>query len=352
MDYKKMDTITNKLSYIAAFISSITSIVSIALVLTGKIEEWMKTPFYQVVFLMLSVALVFCTFYFIKNIKKYKTIRGQLEAQNNILTEDVNLLRENICFGLEYLANDVNIEFIKGKKAEDNKYKLTFHKKCRAIGECKWYSGQVYFNNQLQDEKASEKFYFENQISWVDLNATARIRTYSLDGASKDHDADIYAVAKSPRYFQFHIRFGTSEGRINPAEYESFEIIYSYEVPITHWGSYINRTISYFGEPTKVNFNLNLEAIDIKKAKSQETFVKRFMDEILVFEKKPDQDPTLLSSDTFSCKREGANSDCVVIELPKTRAKKYIVSWNPQSYFGKDCQKTEIKRDSAELTAQ
>ena len=127
MDYKKMDTITNKLSYIAAFISSITSIVSIALVLTGKIEEWMKSPFYQSVFLMLSVALVFCTFYFIKNIKKYKTIRGQLEAQNNILTEDVNLLRENICFGLEYLANDVNIEFIKGKKAEDNKYKLTLN---------------------------------------------------------------------------------------------------------------------------------------------------------------------------------------------------------------------------------
>ena len=125
MDYKKMDTITNKLSYIAAFISSITSIVSIALVLTGKIEEWMKTPFYQVVFLMLSVALVFCTFYFIKNIKKYKTIRGQLEAQNNILTEDVNLLRENICFGLEYLANDVNIEFIKGKKNYEHISKMT-----------------------------------------------------------------------------------------------------------------------------------------------------------------------------------------------------------------------------------
>lgn len=172
------------------------------------------------------------------------------------------------------------------------------------------------------------------------------------DGKFDEHDAEIYAVAKSPRYFRFHIRYGTDDGRIDPSQYESFELIYSYEVPVTHWGSYINRTVSYFGESTKVFFRL--KPMQSGKVKERKRLANSFINEVLVYEKNLDADPSLLNH--ISCEEEqqtdGDGYLTLSVQLPQSRVKKYIVSWDPGVYFGKNVKRTTIARDTAELTAR
>lgn len=333
-------------------ISLIVTVVDILFAAIGIIGQFMDKQWFWGVFVSLSVILVICLFILIWTGKENKSRIEELQNDKDTLESNIKLLMENICSGLEFLSNQVTIEFIKGATAAEHKYRFIFSKKCRIVGENKWYSGQVYFNNQLQDESASESYYERNPITWEELNASARIRTFLPDGTFDEHDAEIYAVAKSPRYFRFHIRYGTSEGRIDPSQYESFELIYSYDVPITHWGSYINRTISYFGESTKVLFRL--KPTQSAKVKERKRMANDFIREVSVYEKNLDADPNLLNH--ISCQEEqqtdGDGYLTLSVQLPQSRVKKYIVSWDPSVYFGKDYKRTTIAKDTAELTAR
>lgn len=340
-------------------ISLVVTVVDVLCAAIGIFGQFMDKPWFWGMYVSLSVFLIMCLVILILNGKEKKSKIEELEnemqklqSDKDALNSDNKLLMENICTGLEFLSNQVTIEFIKGATAAEHKYKFIFSKKCRIVGENKWYSGQVYFNNQLQDENESESYYERNPISWEALNASARIRIFFPDGTFDERDAEIYAVAKSPRYFRFHIRYGTSEGRIDLSQYESFELIYSYEVPVTHWGSYINRTISYFGEPTKVFFRL--KPMQSTKVKEQKKLASSFISEVSVYEKNLDADPSLLNH--ILCKEEqqtdGDRYLTLSVQLPQSRFKKYIVSWDPSVYFGKGFKKTTIARDTAELTAR
>lgn len=67
-----------------------------------------------------------------------------------------------------------------------------------------------------------------------------------------------------------------------------------------------------------------------------------------------DADPSLLNH--ILCKEEqqtdGDRYLTLSVQLPQSRVKKYIVSWDPSVYFGKGFKKTTIARDTAELTAR
>lgn len=333
-------------------ISLVATVVDILLAVVGLIGQFMDKQWFWGVYVTLSVFLIVCLVVIVLDKREEEFRVKQLQEDKETLISDIKLLTANICSGLEFLSSQVTIEFIKGTTEAEHRYKFIFCKKCRIVGESKWYSGQVYFNNQLQNEEESESFYERNPILWEALNASARIRTFMPDGTFDEHDAEIYAVAKSPRYFRFHIRYGTDDGRIDPSQYESFELIYSYEVPVTHWGSYINRTISYFGEPTKVFFRL--KPMQSGRVKERKRLATNFMSEVLVYEKNLDADPSLLNH--ISCKEEQqADGDgylTLSVQLPPSRAKKYIVSWDPGAYFGKNVKRTTIARDTAELTAR
>lgn len=335
-----------------SIISLVATVVDILLVVIGLIGQFIDKQWFWGVYTALSVFMIVCLIVLVLDKRAEKSRIKQLQEDNDKLNSDIELLTANICSGLEFLSNQVTIEFIKGTTEAEHKYKFIFSKKCRIVGENKWYSGQVYFNNQLQNEEESENFYEKHPILWEALNASARIRTFLPDGTLNEHDAEIYAVAKSSRYFRFHIRYGTDDGRIDPSQYESFELIYSYEVPVTHWGSYINRTISYFGEPTKVFFRL--KPMQSGKVKDRKKLATTFINDVLVYEKNLDADPSLLNH--ISCKEEqqtdGDGYLTLSVQLPQNRAKKYIVSWDPSTYFGKNVKKTTIVRDTAELTAR
>lgn len=332
-----------------SIISLVATVLDILLVVVGP---FMNKQWFWGVFATLSGLLIVCLIIALLDKENDKSRIAQLQEDRNALNTNIELLTANICSGLEFLSNQVTIEFIKGKTEAEHKYKFIFSKKCRVVGENKWYGGQVYFNNELQNEDESESYYEKNPITWEALNASARIRTFLSDGTFNEHDAEIYAVAKSPRYFRFHIRYGTDEGRIDPSQYESFELIYSYEVPVTHWGSYINRTISYFGEPTKVFFRL--KPMQSGKVKDRKRLASTFINEVSVYEKNLDADPSLLSY--VSCKEEQqADGDgylTLSVQLPQSKVKKYIISWDPSVYFGKNIKRTTIARDTAELTAR
>lgn len=339
-------------------IALVVSVVDTFFTAIGIIGQFIDKPWFWGVYVALFVFLMACLAIMALNKKEDKTIIAGLQEDNatlqsdmDTLEDDITLLRANICSGLKFLSSQVTVEFIKGATKAEHKYKFTFCKECQIIGESKWYSGQVYFNNELLDEVESERYYENNPITWEALNASASIRTFLSDGTYNEHDAEIYAVAKSPRYFRFHIRYGTADGRIDPSQYERFELRYSYEVPVTHWGSYINRTISYFGEPTKVLFRLSPVSSRVRDMKK---FAYNFANEVSVYEKNLDADPNLLNY--ILCKEEqpqdGDRYLTLSVQLPQTRAKKYVVSWDPSVYFGKEFKRTTIARDTAELTAQ
>ncbi len=350
-----MDFIKDKIGYISLGVSAVNLLTAII----GLITKLFSQPWFQGVYIAFSLLVLLCFGYLLhekkKNTKAIEDLKiekdeeiNKLESEKTDLSNENYLFKSNICSGLELLSNKVTIEFIKGSTPSDCKYKLTFCKTCRVIGENKWYSGQVYFNNKLFDETESEDFYEKNRIDWETLKASARIKTYQYHPYMEVvQDAEIYAVAKSSRYFQFHIRYGTSGGRIDPKKYDKFEIIYSYEVPISHWGSYINRTVSCFGEPTEVVFKLCKNG----RAKQQREFAHIFSDSVCVYEKKLDDEPSLL--DSVHCEEPELDGEYINIrvKIPSSRAKKFVVSWDPSKYFGKDFQRTEIVKDSAELTA-
>ena len=176
------------------------------------------------------------------------------EEEIEKLKKRSNVLIELAYNGVEFTDNTVTIHFDKKNKM----YHLQFEKQFKIITDIvpEYYSAQFYANRFITNKEKAKQFYDKNPLDWNKLNVKAWI-SYKTPNSKKytnDKPLEIVSICNNTNYIPFkimykHLKTGAKIDLIKDTE---VRIKYSYDVPISHWGSYINRTISYFGESAKV----------------------------------------------------------------------------------------------------
>lgn len=264
------------------------------------------------------------------------------DKRNNELSEEINnknsiidLLEQNIHQGVKYTNNEVIVTLDKNKKL----YRFEFIKEFEIISDNspRWYSAQFYANKILKDKNESKEYYENNIIKWEDLKVRATI-SYLHPGSQKFTNP-VYLVIDNitdeNNYIPFNIQYITFRDKrtLNIKKGTKVKLKYCYNVPIHLWGSYLNRTISYFGEPTVVRLKHATDTdFDIKVSSLNGI------------------DCAPLDTEDYIITIDEENEYTVrTITLKSYPFAKYRVWWDSEKYFEND-ETTEDTADNSQLT--
>lgn len=263
--------------------------------------------------------------------EQYTSLATSEDIETNInLKEKISLLERLIYDGKKYLLNDAYIYF----NTQEKKYELRFVKKYEIIGEEPlWYSGQFYSNKYKNSPHESKSFYDKNHIDWEDLKFRAYVKVLNAKNKVIQNRVEVLVecVAESSNYKTFNIKYINKRlnTHLDVQKGNIIELEYSYEVPINYWGSYLNRTISYFNEVG----NINISCDDKEKLNNQD----------LVLTKAP---KTQISDyNDFILQENGSYR----ISIPRASGK-YTLYWDAQKIFGIDDDNTVPSRDECQIT--
>lgn len=246
---------------IFGFISTCLGFVINILKLCGVTEDLFFSVIGTIFLFLGFVVLLFILFVQHEDIKALEKRKNELLDMNEKNESDIielkkqsNVLIELAYNGVEFTDNTVTIHFDKKKKM----YHLQFEKQFKIITDIvpEYYSAQFYANRFITNKEKAKQFYDMNPLDWNKLNVKAWI-SYKSPNSKKytnDKPLEIVSICNNTNYIPFkimykHLKTGAKIDLIKGTE---VIIKYSYDVPISHWGSYINRTISYFGESAKV----------------------------------------------------------------------------------------------------
>lgn len=275
--------------------------------------------------------------YPLNNINKldiYNQYINPYEMQNvqaNVeLIDKVDLLETMIYDGKKYLANHAYVRFNTKKK----KYELKFVKQYKIIGDdTSWYSGQFYGNKYKDNPKKSKEFYDKNFIRWEDLKFQAFVKVFDSENKVKQNRVEVLVecVAESSNYKTFNIKYINKKVNtsLDIRKGDSIELEYSYEIPVYYWGSYLNRTISYFRETGDVNISCD----DNTKLSNQDLFLTKT------------PKIQISNSDDFIVQKNGS----FLIKLP-SESGKYTLHWDARKIFEIDEENTSPGKDECQIT--
>lgn len=108
---------------------------------------------------------------------------------------------------------------------------------------------------------------------------------------------------------------------------------YSYEIPEHYWGSYLNRTISYFREIGDINISCDDNQKLINQVTNQDLFLT-----------KPPK-TQISNSEDFVLQKNGS----YLIKLPNESGK-YTIHWNAKKLFGEEAENTAPGKDECQIT--
>lgn len=274
-----------------------------------------------------------------------KTIEA-LKKDNNLLTEQtkdkdttINKLELQVCDGKKYTSNKATITF----DVSNKKYLLSFEKKYLIISDAiKWYEGQFYSNKYLESAETSQEYYNNHPVKWSDLNICAELRYKNASSSkfSKTKEVAILQIAEGNNYKKFHIQYKTKGSNDKLPIKKGAEIIlnYSYEIPITLWGSYLNRYISYWQEYSEVT----LICKDKDKHKLKENYIKVYQTDHITGE------PIITDTKIEEENLHGETS--FVIKLPNDESCKYAIWWDAEKIFDEKNLNTNMTTDNSQQT--
>lgn len=268
---------------------------------------------------------------------------SQLEEENNELQNSINrknstieLLEQNINNGIKYTNNEATVTLDKRRAV----YCFEFTKEFEVISDNtpRWYSAQFYANKVLKDKKESKDYYRANTIKWSELKVRATI-SYLKPGSEKYTDPeklDVNNITDESNYIPFNIQYVTSKKKrtLNICKGTKVKLKYSYEVPIDLWGSYLNRHVSYFGEPTIVYIKYDIDTeLDFKASLLS------------------GNDGTPIDTTDYEITKDEQNGYSIQkITLNPIPFAKYRIWWDSEKYFVNDTT-TEDTADSSQLTS-
>lgn len=230
-------------------------------------------------------------------------------------------LRCKIHDGLKFTLNSVKINVDMEKKV----YSFSYEKRFKIISKDgpKYYKGQFYCNQFLEDADKTKEYYSRNKPYWDELNVCANMQ-YKRRHESKYSEPiklKVVPITDVSYYIPFHILFESTNGESGIISLEQgTEIIlnYSYTVPASLWGSYLNRSLSYFGEKAEVIFQHPL--LTSKKIK------------VSLHRLSPNIQPEELS--TFSPTKGTDNTAIYEIKIPSKSFARFRVWWDSDALMG------------------
>ncbi|GHT57515.1 hypothetical protein FACS18945_2020 [Bacteroidia bacterium] len=274
---------------------------------------------------------------FIPNLEN-KLLNNEYEKLKS-LEKSNNELEKRICNGVKYTENKVTITF----DTENKKYDFYFKKKYQIISsEPEWFKGQVYCNTIPSDPLKSKDYYnnpkAQEEIKFEQLDFGAKISCWDKNGIEKfkDVNAKFICQAESANFKNFNIYYERAENATPLPVEEGDDICleYNYSIPVEYWGSYINRTISYFKEDTEVE--LNAPKKGLLKAEA-----------ISIYYRTPDKRK---ENTPVDCPIEVSNNGKTIrIALPRKQAQ-YAIYWNAEEIFSEKGINTMPSRDNCQIT--
>lgn len=247
-------------------------------------------------------------------------------------------LESLVCDGKQYLSNKATIQF----DLVNKKYKLSFEKHYKIISDAiKWYEGQFYSNKYLDSALKSQTYYQDNPVSWDTLNITAELQYKNIedDTFSNTKQLLVKQIAEGNNYKKFHIQYNTKNGGDKLPIKKGAEIIlnYSYEVPVSLWGSYLNRYISYWREEAEVILCCK------DKSKMIDDNIKIYMADHNTGE------PYIIDIQNIQIDTQKGETS-YSIKFPNNAIGKYSVWWNAEKIFGISGLNTDMTVDHSQQT--
>lgn len=297
--------------------------------------------------MLISAILMLAFFYHVYHIKAEHDKRiteeadktGEFENKINMLQEKVDILEAGICQGIKYSENYAKVFF----DIPSKRYRLSFRKKYTIISDSiRWYPAQFYCNRNLGDAEKAQEFYRQHQVTWEDLNIVASIsyKKPNENFFSERVQVKVLHAAEGNNYKQFHIEYTTLDGyKMDICRGCEISLEYSYEVPCTLWGSYLNRYISYFKESTTICLA------------SKEKKVLNNANVHLFKANHVDGKPVIQQRIPIKQNYEHSTSEHqIIINLGTECSGKFIVSWDANAIFKEKDLNSAIQTDQSQLT--
>ena len=250
--------------------------------------------------------------------------------------ETVAELEKLICNGNRFKYNEVTVHFDSIKK----QYNFVFVKEFEIIDDCvEEFETQFYANKFLNDVVGAKAFYDKNIIKWEDLKVQAYLQFKRGDEYEIEQiPLEIINVKGHGNYIPFKIRyieFGTNT-KITLNKGDCVKLTYSYDVPIKFWGSYINRTVSYFGEKTVI-------VLDYDSANNLDSRIE-------ILDK--NGQPTKISKEDYEQRDniDGHKTHRIYTIKNHATSHRYRIKWNSSNYFGDGEVDTIDAKDDLGLT--
>jgi len=280
-----------------------------------------------------AVAVVIYGFYYFRQCKIFINSKNEKDE----MQKNINLLESEICDGNKITENHVDVLFDVDRKV----YIFKIRKKYTILTpSVKWFDVQFYCNNDLEDFIRSKGRYDDDPIKWDDLSISAELKYKNPEDAefTPNEEVSILHVSDGNNYKQFHVQYITTDNDIlDIKSMAEVDLTYSYTVPVKWWGSYLNRTISYFGEKTTVTISCKT------KRKLMDAELKQYVLDIVTGQ------PKIIRKKISEIERRD-NLYCVDMEFDAKRCAKYRLSWNADSVFGQSGLNTKNAVDAAQLT--
>lgn len=244
-------------------------------------------------------------------------------AENN---QANSLLRQLVCSGIEFTANEASINFDKMNGRYDFIFKKHF---VVLIENLHWFKSQFYANKILNSYDDACNYYANHVINWEDLDVHAYIsfRENANSQFTPYEELKIRNHSEKGNYIPFDILYETIAGKIIELSVGTNVIIkYQYSVPIEFWGSYINRSSTFFNERMALKF-MHLGEVEFKIFELQNDI--NGLEGNLV-----EINPITYSIDKEFDSVTGVTTTSIT--LPRKRCGRWRIFWDAANYFYHD----------------
>lgn len=236
------------------------------------------------------------------------------------------LLRKLVCGGVEFTFNEASINFDKLNKKYDFEFEKHF---VVLIENLRWFKSQFYANKILNSYDEALKYYENHIIRWTDLDIHAYI-SYQKNpkiNFTSFEEIKIRNYSEQGNHMPFDILYETITGtNIELPVGTNVIIKYKYSVPIEIWGSYINRSSTFFNERLKLNLK-HLNDLDFKIFELQNDI--NGLEGNLI-------EPNALS---YSIEKKVDPVTGIITEsiiLPQKRCGRWRIFWDSAKYYSDD----------------
>lgn len=251
----------------------------------------------------------------------------------------IDLLEKEICKGNKYSLNEAMVIM----DIEQKKYIIEIRKEYEIISEnIKWFECQFYCNKILANAEEALANYRNDRVTWEELNISASLQ-YKNPGESdylRQPHVRVKQVAEGNNYKQFHIEYKTDEGdKLDIKKGTQIILTYKYEVPVTKWGSYLNRYVTYWGEETKISIACKDEQ-------------KLMQNDLRLYKTSNIGEPIFDPRGGRWDVTQKGNIYYRELKIKPASCCKYILSWNANAFFNIEGMNlnTQIVEDQLQLT--